>query len=303
MGLGMIAAEAGVKAGIGGAMGMVNNWIGNKQQVNQQERLQNLQIRGQKEMANYNYDLQKRMLDETNYKYQVEQMEKAGLNVGMMYGMSGAGGATTGSQGGSVAGATAESKGTGMDMQTIMAMEMQKAQIELAKSQANKNNVEAGVTAETGIDSAKAGIKNTLASALETEMRNNYMGEGAYKDGMTGYQVKYQQEAAQMYATSIQAEVAKLNLSQMPQELQLKIQEVAIKGMQMKIDYMNAKTNEQRNSIQWNVAKMGQELQRELQGNTIRQGNEQFGKSMEQKDQDQIIDFIRALTGAITTMK
>ena len=70
--------------------------FGNDQQVKQQQKLQNLQIQGQKEMGLFNYNQQMKMWDNTNYEAQKRHMIAAGLNPALMYGMGGAGGATTG---------------------------------------------------------------------------------------------------------------------------------------------------------------------------------------------------------------
>ena len=66
------------------------------------------------------------MWRDTNYAAQKEEMKKAGLSPGMMYGMGGTGGATTGDPGASV-GANAAPKGGG----EIMGLQLMDAQRKL----------------------------------------------------------------------------------------------------------------------------------------------------------------------------
>jgi len=77
-------------------------------QLQQQTELQNLQIRGQKELTDYNMQKQLEMWKNTSYGAQMEQLKKAGLNPALIYGMGGGGGQTTGNSSSSVSGATAQ---------------------------------------------------------------------------------------------------------------------------------------------------------------------------------------------------
>ena len=81
-----------------------------QEQIDQQRKLQDLQIEGNKSMLDYSSMLQRKMWDYTNYSNQRKHMEEAGLNPAMMYGMSGGGGSTVGNASGSVSGATASTE-------------------------------------------------------------------------------------------------------------------------------------------------------------------------------------------------
>jgi hypothetical protein len=59
-----------------------------------------LQQENQMELNMQGQQIQQDMWDYTNYGNQIKHMEKAGLNPALMYGMSGGGGTTAGSQGG-----------------------------------------------------------------------------------------------------------------------------------------------------------------------------------------------------------
>lgn len=137
-------AAGGILGGVvGTGMGLLLEGHNDRRQLEQQKKLQEQQIKGQKEMADYQQGLQMKMWKDTNYGAQKEELKAAGLNPGLIYGMSGGGGATTGSASGAgVAGAQAPVGGgevQGMGMQSAMMA----AQLKLMEAQANKTNVEA----------------------------------------------------------------------------------------------------------------------------------------------------------------
>lgn len=124
-----------------------------------------LQAKLNKEQAAYNQDLSKEMFDytfdkEASYNSPIEQrkrLEAAGLNPALLYGSSasGASGTASGSTaGGEAAGVQALQP---MGLQVALQAEQQKAQIELAKSQAAANWAQAGKT--IGVDTQE-GKKN-----------------------------------------------------------------------------------------------------------------------------------------------
>lgn len=134
----------GQAAGVG--MGLLLEDHNDKRQQRQQQALQQQQIKGAKEMADYNWQKQYDMWKATNYGAQVKELEAAGLNPGLLYGMGGSGGATTGSPGGSMpssgeapkgGGETLAAAGMGLQLQTMQ------AQIKLMEAQAEKTEVEA----------------------------------------------------------------------------------------------------------------------------------------------------------------
>lgn len=108
--------------GAGAAFGLLLGGINDQRQLDQQQALQDMQIKGQMALTDYNTKKQYEMWQKTNYGPQVEQMKKAGLNPALMYGQAGAGG-STGISAGNVAGAEAP-KGGG-EAQAGMGMMMQ----------------------------------------------------------------------------------------------------------------------------------------------------------------------------------
>lgn len=147
--LGMIAANV--------AAGAATAEMNDARQRKQQGYLQGMQIRGQKELNQENYRLNKKMWDETNYDDQMRELKKAGLNAGLMYGMGGAGGASTaGGGGGSVSGASAPSGGGEIQASIGMGMEMQLLNAQKKNIEADTKLKETEAKKKGGVDTAEA---------------------------------------------------------------------------------------------------------------------------------------------------
>lgn len=172
--------QSAANTATGGIFGIALGGINDRRQLKQQKRLQALQIEGAKEMGDYNYGKQMEMWRNTNYGPQVEQMKLAGLNPGLMYGMSGGGGTTTGTGAGAApSGGQAPSGGREVQDMTSMGIQggLLEAQRKVLESQANLNNVEAekkqGVDtkeAETRILDLTQGITNKQLAAELTKI-------------------------------------------------------------------------------------------------------------------------------------
>lgn len=177
---------------VGAGMGMLLGNYNDKRQREQQEDLNRIQIRGQKEMSDYQYAQQMKMWEATNYKAQMEQLTKAGLNPALLYGMSGGGGATTAAgTGAGVQGASAPSgggeavAGGAMGMQLAL-MAAQKANIEAdtANKQADTQNKPLQgqqIQASTanllqGVENAKAQKELTEIQISNAEIENDIKG-------------------------------------------------------------------------------------------------------------------------------
>lgn len=108
-----------------------------RRQLNQQGKLNEQQIEADSKMLEIQNQKAYEMWQKTGPVGQMEQYGKAGLNAGLMYGMGGAGGQTTGTGSGSV-GAPGAPRGSGREMEDSIGMAMQ---IGLMKAQ--KENIEA----------------------------------------------------------------------------------------------------------------------------------------------------------------
>ncbi|AXH73341.1 MAG: hypothetical protein [Microviridae sp.] len=130
------------------------------------------QVDAQKELGRYNQDLALEMWDKTNYAAQRKQMEKAGLNVGLMYKGAGQGGTTAGGQAGTSVGLTGNQ---GMGMQLGLAAAQAKAGIEL--TQAQTKNVQADTAKKTGADTdlIRSSIENLKQSTNNAKVQEGIM--------------------------------------------------------------------------------------------------------------------------------
>lgn len=161
---------------IGTGLGMVTAGWQDRRQLKQQEKLQGIQLEGQKELGKFNQGLALETFEKTGYEAQRKQMEKAGLNVGLMYEGGGAGGTTQGGQAGNVSGGIAPSGGgeIGMGINAIRQM----AEIEAIKAQTKKTEAEIPkVETETKllsteIENVNANIKNTETKTKWQELQN-----------------------------------------------------------------------------------------------------------------------------------
>lgn len=165
---------------VGAGLGLLLEGHEDRRQLRQQEKLQNLQIKGQQSMGIFNQDLAKQMWDYTNYENQKKHLQAAGLNPGLMYGMGGGGGVTANTPTGNVNGADAPKGsgqepliGAGMGMQLAAQLELLKAQKE--NIQADTANKEAQATKTAGVDTqvAQNSIEQIKASTTNTQAQTS----------------------------------------------------------------------------------------------------------------------------------
>lgn len=163
---------AGAMPAIGIGMDIANavgGWFGGNDRAKKQYKYQR---KLNEQMA----QLQRENWDYTNAENQRKHYENAGLNVGLMYGGSGAGGATMGGGSGGSVGMAETPKFMGMGIQGALA----ESTIELNKAQADKLKADADKT--RGVDTEKTametlslsqGIKNQKAQEKLTDMQTN----------------------------------------------------------------------------------------------------------------------------------
>lgn len=159
---------------LGATLGLALEGHEDARQLNQQQRLQELQMAGQKGMAMFNQDLAYEMWKKTGPVGQMEQLRKAGLNPGLIYGMGGAGGATASVTPGNVSGADAPKGGS--EIPAMIGLQLQGAQLQLLNAQ--KANIEADTAkkqaevpkTQTETASLAQGIENQKASQKLTEI-------------------------------------------------------------------------------------------------------------------------------------
>lgn len=177
--------DTAIQTGLGLALENHND----KRQVKQQQKLTDMQKNAQMDIGKFNQGLALDTWEKTNYGAQRQQMEKAGLNIGLMYGSAGQGGTTQGGSAGGVSGGNAQGQAgeVGLAIQLGLQKEMQKAQIELARSQAQKTQAETAKlqgadTAKTTAETQQIGanieaIKQQIKNAKAQETLTNYQSE------------------------------------------------------------------------------------------------------------------------------
>ena len=138
---------------IGGGLGLAGQALGNAIGLGQGEA-------SAEELAKFNLQLQKNLWDYTNYENQVKHMRNAGLNIGLMYGHGGGGGATASIAGGSAQKVSDQSFTQGMAM--MQQAQLNKAQIENINADTKKKEVEANKLAGVDTEVGKAQIANLL---------------------------------------------------------------------------------------------------------------------------------------------
>lgn len=185
--MGKALQDFGLQAGqaaIGGALGMAFGRMNDRRQFKQATKLGHLQLGLDKLQTDYNFQKQLEMWKATNFSAQMAELKSAGLNPGLIYGMGGAGGATTNIEAGNVTGQHAPTGGGEpiAMMQTMAQLGLLRAQREnIEADTANKKAdipVKAAtvpkITAETA--SITQGIQNQKAqetlTRLETELKD-----------------------------------------------------------------------------------------------------------------------------------
>ncbi|AYQ58228.1 putative VP2, partial [Microviridae sp.] len=183
------ATPWGAIAGVAGSViGALTANTRRKQQMADQKRLMELQQKNQMALNQQGADLAKENWNYTNAENQVKHYENAGLNVGLMYGGSGAGGTLSSGSGGGAAGGNApvpESIGGQLGIMGIQTQQMIN-QTELIKAQ--KENIEADTKLKLE-DAGKKGAETegiALANAFEALLQQ------ADQDGKGGEPLKLQ---------------------------------------------------------------------------------------------------------------
>lgn len=148
--------QAGQQAA-GGILGIGLQSLGAPLQRAQQQKLTNIQTNASKQLLDYQSQKQLEMWRNTNYSAQIEQLKQAGLNPGLLYGIGGGGGTTTGAGTPIAQGAHAATP------DAALGLAQSAGQLGLLKAQ--KENI------ETDTEAKKAGIPKTQAETtlLQTE--------------------------------------------------------------------------------------------------------------------------------------
>ena len=172
-----------ITGGISQALGL--SWSPRKamqEQFKYNKQIMALQNQYQQQAAEKSQQYAKDYWDYTNTENQVQHLKNAGLNIGLMYGQSGAGG--MGATGGAHQASPEQPQGNpvGMALQ-VQQLEQQRrmndAQIALAEAQAEKTQAEKEKISGVDTEEALKRIEET-SSRIELNLK-----EGNYKDALT----------------------------------------------------------------------------------------------------------------------
>ena len=264
--------ETAANAAIGAGMGLMLGSYNDSRQYAQQKKLQQLQMEGQQKMMDYSYAKQLQMWKDTSYGAQKEQMELAGLNPGLMYGMSGGGGQTTGQATANVQGAQAPQGGREIQELTGMGIQMQllEAQKRVLETQADKNKAEAEKTAgvdtqeaTTRIDSLLQDIDNARQQyelqKLEITLKNmeNFEKQASQQDRLDYINYQTKQAMKQLELVENEAYISSKTLQD-----KINIIKAEAVGAVLK----NALTESQVNATEAQIKKWAQEISQGWEG-------------------------------------
>lgn len=189
----MITAGAGMAGNAMGFLDIGGNRMRRKQ-IEQQQKLTNIQVDANKELANHGMGISKEMFDYTGYGAQRKQMEEAGLNPALMYGHAGAGGSTTsasaGSAGGGQASDEASLKQAQMAQQGMM-LQLAKLGSEIAVNKATAKEKEANAELTSEKKTTEVNQRDILIEKLRQEgvaqwfenLENDVKRGGVLQDG------------------------------------------------------------------------------------------------------------------------
>lgn len=170
--------------GVGAIIGTGMDIMSENRAQARYRRNQDAQNQHEASMMQRQYDLNMKQWEETNYKAQIEQMRKAGLNPALMYKSAGQGGTTGNISSSPRQAPNLPSYNSGAQM--AIEMGMAQSQIELNRSQAEKNKAEAENISErttTEINTRDILVENMKQSGIETWFRNvkqEYIAKGGW---------------------------------------------------------------------------------------------------------------------------
>lgn len=181
--LGQQVGDAGAQGIVGMGMNLLDEMLmGNrrrKKQLEQQQKLTDMQVGANKELMDLGYQQQMDMWHNTNYSAQMKEMEKAGLNPAMIYGMGGAGGETGAGAVGSAGAGQSDSEATQKmaDMQmTGMGLQMQKQRAEIRAIEADARKKEAETkTVESTRDLIAENMRMEGAEKWMENLKTNWL--------------------------------------------------------------------------------------------------------------------------------
>ena len=178
----------GAIMGIGGAaMGALAAQGAQSQSWENQVKLMDIQAMLNQKNAKYSTGQAKDLWNYTNFENQMKHIKNAGLSPGLIYGMGGAGGTTSGAgQASGVGLPQDQSVGMGLRAQEIgLQMANAASQIKLNESQAKKNEAEANKIAGVDTELQQATMDNIIAQTSNEKIKKGLIyADTRFKDAM-----------------------------------------------------------------------------------------------------------------------
>lgn len=178
----MGGATSALEGVVDNTIGLPFQMLGNQLQQNQNQALTNQQLNANEALSAFNYNQQYQMWLKTNYPEQVKQLEAAGLNPALEYGMHGGGGATTGSPSGGIGMGMATNPAQTGSQSAAAAAAADAAQAQAANTAAQTPQegdlMKAQIASiNQGVNNAKATEALTDIQAQTARLENNIKGE------------------------------------------------------------------------------------------------------------------------------
>lgn len=149
-----------------------------KKQIEQQQKLTDMQTDANKELANHGMGISKEMFEYTGYGAQRRQMQEAGLNPALMYGHAGAGGTTSSASGGS-AGMGQASDDASQKMASTqskgMALQLAKLQSEIAINKASAKKLDAEASNVSEKTTTEIEQRDVMIEAIKQQGYGNWL--------------------------------------------------------------------------------------------------------------------------------
>lgn len=249
--LGMKAAEQ-VQGTI---LGLALEGHNDRRQLRQQGKLNEQQAATDRQQMQFKQALDIDTWNKTNYSSQVDQLEKAGLNPGLLYGMSGGGGSTTGNSSASVSAAKAPQGG-----QEIMNLQLMGAQKALLEAQTEKTKAEAVKTA--GVDTQLTNQQYRLANIAAQLGAETY--EATYQKLMDEAKIIHNEaeisgatkdeqieiKEGELVGLGLANELKKVGITKTEQEIKTMVEQVAQRWAELSIQEQNAIINGKRYALE-----------------------------------------------------
>ena len=205
------ALTGGIGNVVGAGLGLLLQGNQNQNQVNQQQKLTNIQTQAQEQLMQQQEATQMDMWQKTNYPAQVQELEQAGLNPALLYGKGGGGGTTIGGSMPSVTGATASNNMPAMAQMMAQQQQMGIQQAQIRNIDADTALKQTQTTKMGGVDTA-----NVQAQTAQTTAST-----ASIIQGITNQQTQNALMQAQTTATNINAENVQTNTKQIEDQIMI----------------------------------------------------------------------------------